>query len=157
MLVFAIKLAQNDDDKAIDNNIVGRKIIDFEVSGLSSKVFSGNVVILNVFASWCEPCKLEHEVLLKLAETKKVKLYGLAWKNKPEAVIEYLEKYKNPFEQVGIDVTGKTTLTLGLSGVPETFIIDKNGVIAFHYKSVLTDDMLEKNILPLIEKLQNEI
>lgn len=163
MAVFAVKLSSNGGDKAIDNYMVGTKLADFEIPELgedndvfSTKNFAGNVIILNVFASWCVPCEQEHEVLLKLAETKNAKLYGLAWKNKPEAALEYLNKHKNPFEQIGVDLSGITTLKLGLSGVPETFIIDKNGVIAFHYKSVLTDEMVSQTILPLVEKLKNE-
>lgn len=141
----------------IDTLNIGKNFADFEIPSLgkdtkfSPKLLSGQVIVVNVFASWCVPCNVEHAVLVKLAQ--KVNIYGVAWKDKPEAVLAYLQKRGNPFVQVGIDETGKTTVPMFLTGVPETFILDKNGAIAFHYKSVINNEIVNTLMLPLIEKL----
>ena len=135
----------------------GKNFADFEIPSLgkntlfSPKLFIGQVLVVNVFASWCVPCNAEHSVLMKLAQ--KVNIYGVAWKDKPEAISAYLQKNGNPFVQVGIDEVGKSTVSMFLTGVPETFILDKNGAIVFHYKSVIDDKIVNTLMLPLIEKL----
>lgn len=147
--------------------LLGKKLADFSVPILlddeqegegdfSSKMLAGKPAFINAFASWCEGCLAEHQTLMKLAAYGKVRIYGLAWKDKPEAVTEYLNKNGNPFTSVGLDASGKTTVALGLSGVPESFVIDKNGIVVFHFRSAITDEVLEKTILPLVEKLNND-
>lgn len=144
----------------IDTLNIGKNFADFEIPSLgkdtlfSPKLFTGRVLVVNVFASWCVPCNAEHGVLMKLAQ--KVNIYGVAWKDKPQAVLAYLQKNGNPFFQIGIDETGKTTVPMFLTGVPETFILDKEGKIAFHYKSVINTEIVNTLMLPLIEKLNKQ-
>jgi len=169
-IALAVGMFEHGKQNPVETRHLGKKMADFSVplfrgqgesvNEFSSKIFAGKVTLINVFASWCEGCVAEHKTLMKLAEVAadsgKVKIYGLAWKDKPESIANYLKKHGNPFAKIGVDSAGKTTIPLALTGVPETFLLDKNGVIVFHYKSSLTDDVVENKILPLVEKLNNE-
>ncbi len=117
------------------------------------KNWRGHPVVLNVFSSWCEPCAIEHPVLMELAKTGKIAIVGIAWKDSTENVVAYINKYGNPYQLVGLDKEGKTTVPLGLTGVPETFIVDEQGRVAYSTKSPLTEDVLKNEMLPLIEKI----
>lgn len=160
-LALALGLFNKEPESAVVAANTGKSFPQFEIQSLTKDtVFSptlfpsGQVVAVNVFASWCEPCKAEHKTLMKLAQ--KVNIYGIAWKDKPEKAFEFLKELGNPFQDIGVDEEGKTTTAMGLSGVPETFIINKKGQIALHYKAPLTDDLVENSIIPLIEKLNKE-
>lgn len=136
----------------------GKKFSDFELPSLAKpqiftpKLFGGGrVLVVNVFASWCEPCAAEHEVLMSLAHS--VNIYGIAWKDKPEDALKYLQERGNPFQQIGVDETGVTTVPMAITGVPETYVLDKTGAIALHYKAPLTDDIITSLFIPLIKQL----
>ncbi len=116
--------------------------------------WKGKVVVLNVFASWCESCLSEQPQLMALSG--KVPVMGLAWKDKPPMLRAWLKRHGNPFQEIGIDEGGKATMPLALSGVPETFVFDKNGKIAYDLKMPLTEEEMHNVLLPLVEKLQHE-
>jgi cytochrome c biogenesis protein CcmG/thiol:disulfide interchange protein DsbE len=132
---------------------IGMQNPDFD---FSPQLFRGNVVVMNVFAPWCEPCQLEHPVLMKLAQTGKVNLVGLAWKDKENNVQSFLQANGNPYKLMGLDEMGNTTVPLGLTGVPETIVIDSKGMVAYHCKSPMTEEEAMNTILPLVEKLKAE-
>jgi len=165
-VVLAFGMFIHGKEKLVDDRLVGKKFAVFSAPLLwggekqfSPESFAGKVAVVNVFASWCEGCFVEHESLLHLAQLLKkmptVKIYGVAWKDTPEKIKNYLRKRGNPFYQVVVDTDGNGTIPMGLTGVPETFIVDKNGKIAFHYKTALSYEIIESTILPLLEKLNN--
>ncbi len=160
LLALAILLAVSLSDKPKQSPQLGKAFSSFSLPILNSKKtlteqnFAGNVTIINIFASWCMPCALEHDLLMKLST--KAKLYGIAWKDKQGAIKKYLRARGNPFTQIALDPNGTATLSFGLSGVPETFILDKNGIIRYHYPTAITEDELQERILPLIDKLSQE-
>jgi cytochrome c biogenesis protein CcmG, thiol:disulfide interchange protein DsbE len=131
-------------------------MMDNEKARFTPALWKHKPALINVFASWCPPCSMEHPVLVELGKTGKIDIYGIAWKDSENNVKAWLEKRGNPYKAVGIDLERTTTIPLALTGTPETFIVDKNGVIIFNYKSYLTDEVIEREILPLIEKLQHE-
>lgn len=116
----------------------------------------GEVTFVNFFASWCMPCALEQSSLKKLAKENVVPMIGIAWKNKPEDAQTWLTSYGNPYGRLFNDENGDATVPLGLTGVPETFIVDKKGVIAYHTKQPLSKEILREEIMPLIERLKKE-
>lgn len=122
---------------------------------LTPQLWKDKIVVVNVFASWCEPCAVEHPVLMELGQGGKVELIGLAWKDKPQNIADWLKKRGNPYRLVGVDEKGESTMPLGVSGVPETFVIQDSKVV-FRYKSQLTHAVIEQDILPLVERLQDE-
>lgn len=131
-------------------------VLDNPQAAFSPEIWKGKVVMLNAFASWCESCIAEHPVLMKLAESGKVEIFGLGWRDQPEKLRAWLEKRGNPYRLAGVDEHGKTTVALGLSGVPETFVFDRHGRVAYNSKAPLTEEEINNVILPLMEKLQHE-
>ncbi len=112
-----------------------------------NKVFSlknlqndeGKYNIVNIFASWCSSCLLEHETLFKLAKNKSVRLYGIAWNDYSQNAKKYLEKFGNPYLQVALDSKGVLNKILGIAAVPETFLVDANGYVVYRHQGTLTE------------------
>jgi cytochrome c biogenesis protein CcmG/thiol:disulfide interchange protein DsbE len=144
-----------------ESRIIGFDITDFDVKSLTSEdsfspaLWKNKIVVLNIFASWCKPCLVEHPVLMRLSQTGKVEMLGLAWRDTPENAAQWLNKHGNPFHHVGVDPGGKSSFALALTGVPETYVIDQYGKIAYHYKSAVTDEIVDEIILPMVQKLRN--
>ena len=111
---------------------------------------TGKPMLVNFFASWCTPCLAEHPLLLRLKEREGVAIVGIAWKNKPEEARAWLAKLGDPFTAVGTDYDGKLSLDWGLSGVPETYLIDASGIVRLHYHAPITERDLNETILPLL-------
>jgi cytochrome c biogenesis protein CcmG, thiol:disulfide interchange protein DsbE len=132
-------------------NIVGKPPTEF----MTEDVWKGRVAVINVFASWCVPCQAEHGVVLRLAKTGKAPVYGIAWRDTDINVIKWLQAKGNPYQMIGNDKYGMTTVTFSLSGVPETLVVGKDGTVYYHYVSVLTDDEVDHVILPLIDYLNS--
>lgn len=117
----------------------------------SAALASGEPVIVNFFASWCLPCVEEHPQLVALAERTGVKIYGVNYKDAPEAARRFLGRYGNPYAAVGVDPAGRGAIEWGVYGMPETFVIDGAGKIAFKQVGPITAATLESKILPAIE------
>ena len=110
---------------------------------------SGKPVLVNFFASWCAPCLAEHPLFTRLKEREGATIIGIAWKDKPEATRAWLAKLGDPFAQIGFDQDGKLALDWGLSGVPETYLIDAQGIVRLHFRGPITERDLA-TILPLL-------
>ena len=114
----------------------------------------GKVWMLNVWASWCVACRIEHPVLVELSKTdKSVLIYGLNYKDKREDALQWLTRFGNPYAESISDTQGLVGIDLGVYGVPETFIIDKQGVIRHKQTGPITPEVLQDTILPLMRKL----
>ncbi|KAA3451259.1 DsbE family thiol:disulfide interchange protein [Mesorhizobium sp. SARCC-RB16n] len=120
--------------------------------GLDSKAFAGKVTLVNVFASWCAPCREEHPVLLALAQDKRFAMAALDYKDRPENARRFLGDLGNPFQAIGIDEAGRTAIDWGVYGVPETFVIGKDGRIAYKHVGPLTAESAKELLLPQIDK-----
>jgi len=116
----------------------------------------GQVSLLNVWASWCVSCKQEHPFLLKLAKQKILPIYGLDYKDEREAGMDWLNRLGNPYKVSVFDADGKVGIEWGVYGVPETFVIDKHGVIRHKHTGPITEESWQKTLLPLIIQLQKE-
>lgn len=114
----------------------------------------GKVWMLNVWASWCVACRIEHPVLVELSKAdKSVLIYGLNYKDKREDALQWLTRFGNPYAESISDTQGLVGIDLGVYGVPETFIIDKQGVIRHKQTGPITPEVLQDTILPLMRKL----
>ncbi|MES0030342.1 DsbE family thiol:disulfide interchange protein [Mesorhizobium sp. M0040] len=120
--------------------------------GLDSKQFAGKVTLVNVFASWCAPCREEHPVLLALSQDRRFVMAALNYKDQPENARRFLGDLGNPFQAIGVDEAGRTAIDWGVYGVPETFVIGKDGKIAYKHVGPLTPDSARTLLLPEIEK-----
>jgi cytochrome c biogenesis protein CcmG/thiol:disulfide interchange protein DsbE len=114
---------------------------------------NGKVWLLNVWASWCVSCRVEHPLLVEMARRKVVPIVGLNYKDKREDGVQWLQKFGNPYALSAHDFEGKVGIDYGVYGVPETFVIDKQGVIRYKQIGPITPEALEKTILPLIRQL----
>jgi cytochrome c biogenesis protein CcmG/thiol:disulfide interchange protein DsbE len=123
------------------------------VPGLSDTTIKGKVALVNVFASWCVPCKVEHPILMRLAAEKRVAIYGLNWKDKAEDATRWLKELGNPYTAIGHDESGRVGIEWGVYGAPETFVIDREGRVRYKYVGPITPTVLRDTILPLIAQL----
>jgi len=124
--------------------------------GLSrADLTQGEVSVLNVFASWCIPCRAEHPLIKRLSRETNVPVYGLNYKEKaPEDGVKWLDELGDPYAAVGMDLSGRTGIDFGVYGVPETFIIDGNGQIRYKHVGPVTVEVLEKVLLPKIAEIK---
>ena len=121
---------------------------------LSSQDMRGKVWLLNVWASWCESCRDEQPLLVEYARQNVVPIYGLDYKDEPAEAIKWLEQFGNPFVLSAVDKEGQVGINYGVYGVPETFLIDKQGIIRYKQIGPVTQQSLREKILPLVAELQ---
>ena len=120
---------------------------------LSNNNFRNEVVLVNFFASWCVPCIVEHDFLFKLKKQKPIKIYGINYKDNIENLEVWLKKLGNPYAKIGIDKTGTTGIDWGVNGIPESFLIDQNGIIKHKINGVIDEKQI-KILLIKIESLK---
>jgi DsbE subfamily thiol:disulfide oxidoreductase len=118
----------------------------------SNADLKGKVTLINFFASWCLYCRAEHPYWSALTD-KKVVLVGIDYKNDPVEAVEWLDKLGNPYALVAVDREGHTGIDFGLYGVPESYLVDKQGIIRFKLAGPVTPDVIEQQLLPLIKEL----
>lgn len=120
---------------------------------LTSADLAAGPVLVNFFASWCVPCRAEHPLLMRLARDEGVRLLGIAYKDDPQKSRALLEDLGNPYARVAMDRSGRTAIEFGLYGVPETYVIDRQGRIRFRQPGPLDERTVEERILPLVREL----
>lgn len=123
--------------------------------GLASVALKGEPALLNIFASWCAACPQEHPVLTRIS-AEGFPVYGIAWKDKPQDSRDWLAKWGNPYRATAADENGRTAIDLGVTGVPETFIVDKAGRVRFKQIGPISPEQWEGTIKPLMAKLRAE-
>ncbi|HAT6977181.1 TPA: DsbE family thiol:disulfide interchange protein [Legionella pneumophila] len=139
---------------------IGKPLPDFSLPELqnsdsmfSAMNFHNQVVLLNVWASWCEACVEEQVFMLQLAR-EGVPIYGLNYKDKPEHARAWLAQWGNPYRLIGQDSEGKVAIDLGVYGAPETFVIDKKGIIRYRHVGIMNQKTWLNDILPLMRNLE---
>lgn len=121
---------------------------------LAVEQLRGQVWLLNVWASWCAPCLEEHPHLLELSRSGAVPIIGLNYKDGREAALKWLAKHGDPYSTIVVDPDGRAGIDYGVYGVPETFVIDRHGVIRYKQIGPVTSEVLQEKILPLVRSLQ---
>ena len=151
------------DPTAVSSPLIGKPVPQFSLPRLwndeaefSEIEFSGKVSLLNVWATWCLACRQEHPLLVELSNLKEVTVYGLNYKDKIPEARRYLIEHGDPFMASAVDATGRVGIDWGVYGVPETFVIDKQGLIRHKHIGVITKNDVEQTLLPLIRQLQSE-
>jgi DsbE subfamily thiol:disulfide oxidoreductase len=144
----------------IPSVMINRAAPDFTLPSLfvakqnvTSKILKGKVTLVNVFASWCVPCRAEHP-LLSVIKKSGIQIIGIDYKDKPEEARALLDNMGNPYDTIGADTNGRTAIDFGTYGVPESYLIDRQGVIRFKQAGPLTPDIIRDNLLPMIRGLQ---
>ncbi len=158
MMVYALFYL---DPKDIPTVLVSKPAPDFALEAVpghgpgleTANLKQGKVTLLNVFASWCVACLAEHPKLMALQKKGTVEIYGLNYKDKPAAAAEWLARNGDPYTRTGMDLKGRVGINFGVYGVPETFVMSPDGKILDKIIGPITDDDLEKRILPLVKEL----
>jgi cytochrome c biogenesis protein CcmG/thiol:disulfide interchange protein DsbE len=147
--------------REVPSPLVGKPAPEFRLQQLhdsekilTSKENLGKVWLLNVWASWCVSCREEHPLLVELAKSGIVPVYGLNYKDQRDDALRWLRQFGDPYTISIVDPEGRTGLDYGVYGVPETYVIDKNGVIRYKQIGPVTVDALQTKILPLVKELQ---
>jgi len=161
VLVGFLAVGLNLDPHEVPSPLINKPAPAFEVPqlGQANKTFSpasmkGQVWILNVWASWCVACREEHPVLVEIAKSGLVPLIGLDYKDKREEALAMLEKQGNPYLLSAFDANGRVGIDYGVYGVPETYVIDRTGVIRLKHIGPITPEILKQKIYPLVSELQ---
>ena len=149
------------DPTLVPSPLIGQPVPEFELGpvqgrtlGLSSQDLHGDVTLVNVFASWCVACRDEHPLFLALEREGVIPIHGLNYKDAPADAAAWLHALGDPYARIGADVDGRVGLDWGVYGVPETFVVDRNGRIAYKHIGPVTPQVLTEVILPLVRGLR---
>lgn len=159
-LIFLLRLGSGTDPEAIPSALVGQLAPPFDlpplegagVSGLARADLDGHVTVVNIFASWCGPCRVEHPQLVALAADERIRVVGIDYKDQPANALRFLDELGNPFAAIGVDTRGRIAIDWGVYGVPETFVVDRDGIIRFKFIGPLTPEAVETTLMPVIEE-----
>ncbi|MAS14178.1 MAG: DsbE family thiol:disulfide interchange protein [Nitratireductor sp.] len=158
--VFLMQLFSGKDTSLVPSALIGRSapqtdlppLEGMNLPGLSSDAFSGRVTLVNVWGSWCLPCRQEHPLLMQLATDKRVVIAGLNYKDKPENARRFLGDLGNPYDAIGVDQNGRAAIDWGVYGVPETFLVGPDGTIRYKHVGPFTPESIRESLMPEIEK-----
>ncbi len=162
LLVLFLAIGLTRDPRTVPSPLINKPAPAFSLPELnqadqvvSPKKMLGKVWLLNVWASWCTGCRAEHHLVVQLANKHHVDVYGLNYKDNPADARKWLAQFGNPYRANAMDISGRVGIDWGVYGVPETFVIDKQGMIRYKQIGPITNDAIEKNLLPLIVRLQS--
>ncbi|MDF2372612.1 MAG: DsbE family thiol:disulfide interchange protein [Rhizobiaceae bacterium] len=163
--VFLSQLLSDKDISAIPSVLIGTRApaLDLppleglvrngqQVPALSTALVEGKVTLVNVWASWCVPCRAEHPLLMALARDERINLVGINYKDQTPNALRFLGELGNPYAAVGVDPKGISAIDWGVYGIPETYLLDRNGVITFKQIGPFSPDAIRDELLPQIEK-----
>jgi len=158
--LFLLQLLSGRDVAEIPSALIGQeapatKLLPLEgaaMPGLDSADFAGKVTLVNVWASWCAPCREEHPLLVALSQDQRFTIAGLNYKDTPQNALRFLGSLGNPYDAVGVDTAGRTAIDWGVYGVPETFLVGKDGKILFKHVGPLTQQVVAGKLMPEMEK-----
>lgn len=129
--------------------VMGKEDAQFDLKALRGRRF-----LVSLFASWCEGCLAEHQLLLSLQQIGVAEIYGIAWKDKPKDTEAWLTKHGNPYHDVILDPEGQAAVLLGSTGVPETYLVEPTGIISAVYRGELTPEIIQTKFLPVLNGKQ---
>lgn len=161
LLVLALAIGLTRDPSEVSSPLIGKPAPEFSLprlhqpdKSIALNDLKGEVSLINVWASWCGSCRVEHPFLIEIAKSGVIPIYGLNYKDEPEDAINWLSKLGDPYKAVAVDYKGRVGIDFGVYGAPESYLLDQNGVIIYKKIGPVTPDDWRKNILPLINKLR---
>ena len=157
---FFVQLGE--DPSVLPSALIDKPVPAFETEalleekpGLATNDFqTGNVVLVNIWASWCVPCRAEHPLVTRLAEDDDVTIYAINYKDNRQAAKDWLDELGDPYDRIGFDESGRAGIEWGVYGVPETYVIDGEGRIRWKKVGPLTPQLVEEELKPLLAELQ---
>lgn len=153
-------LAPDRDPAALASALIGEPVPQFELPSLdpaevklATKDLAGHVTVINFFASWCAPCKAEHPLLFQIGEEYGVAVYGIALQDQTADTRRYIREMGNPYTKIGLDRDGRVAIDFGVAGVPETFVLDRHGVVRHRLSQPLSAELVAGEIDTLLRRL----
>jgi cytochrome c biogenesis protein CcmG/thiol:disulfide interchange protein DsbE len=161
LLAAGVWMSRKPDRDALPSTLIGKPAPAFALPVLHDPSHTvklsdlrGQPFLLNVWGSWCMECRVEHPALTRLAETKRIRVVGYNWKDEPADALRWLEQFGNPYMVVLSDVDGRTALDWGVYGAPETFLVDGQGIVRWKHVGPLTDELIARELLPLLAQIE---
>lgn len=162
-LAVALGWGLTRDPKVLPSALIDKPVPEFNlppvkgrILGLASADLSGEVSIVNVFASWCLPCKVEHPVWMDLKARNVVPIHGLNYKDTPDDASAWLNRLGDPYKRTGADLDGRVAIDWGVYGVPETFIVSADGCIAYKHVGAVTKEIVDGTLMPVVDRLRRQ-
>ena len=160
VLVGFLLVGLRRDPHEVPSPLINKSAPDFQLPQLQSatatfgaKEMRGKVWLLNFWGTWCVACREEHPLLVQYAKTGAVPIYGVDYKDERAAALQWLNEFGNPYTLTAFDVDGRISIDYGVYGAPESYLIDRNGVIRFKQIGPVTEDVWQNKILPLVKEL----
>ena len=157
--MFAVGL--NRDPSKLPSMFIGQKVPEFNlppvksrILGLASSNLVGKVSLVNVFASWCVACRAEHPIFMRLSQDKTVPIHGINYKDAPDDAAQWLNTLGDPYTRTAAIIDGRVAINWGVYGVPETFVVGADGIIAYKHIGAVTPETLSTTILRMVERLR---
>ena len=162
MIFFGVSLWSGRDPAVLPSAMIDQPAPEFDLPplvegkpGLARRDLGGHPVIVNFFASWCAPCREEHGTWEGYKASGGVPVFGIAYKDEPDASRRFLAQLGDPYQRIGIDRAGRTAIDFGVYGVPETYLVDAAGRIRYRYAGPVTSEVLKTEILPRLARLEH--
>ena len=163
VLVVVLAIGLTRDPRKVPAPLIGKPVPQFSLPpvkgralGLSSADLMGEVSVVNVFASWCAACRDEHPLLMQLKREGFVPIHGLNYKDRPEDAARWLDELGDPYTRTGADLDGRVAIDWGVYGVPETFVIDREGRITLKVIGPITPEVLKEELRPFVDNLRGQ-
>ena len=162
--IFLMQLTSGRDNSTIPSALIGKAapqtalppLEGSGLPGLDPANFAGKVTLVNIWASWCAPCREEHPMLMELSGDERFDIVGLNYKDKTENALRFIGNLGNPYAAIGTDEAGRAAIQWGVYGVPETFVVGRDGTIRYKHVGPITPQALESGLMPAIEKALGE-
>ena len=161
LLAAGVWMSRNPDRDVLPSPLINKPAPEFALPILHEPTrtvrladLRGQPFLLNVWGSWCVECRVEHPVLTRFAETKRLRVVGYNWKDEPADALRWLEQFGNPFWLVLADVEGRAAIDLGNYGAPETFLDDGTGIIRWKHVGALTEDVIADELMPALQQVE---
>ena len=151
LLIFFYLLLAERDPSEIPSNLINRRVPSFEGDLLlknkkfvSSDNFKDQITLVNFFATWCKPCRKEHEYINKLSDKKDIRIIGINYKDNPKNTIKWINELGNPYSNIILDKNGRISIDWGVYGIPETFVVSYNGIIKYRHVGAINEKIYRK-------------
>lgn len=161
LLAAGVWMSRRENRDALPSPLIGKPAPGFALPSLHEpgrivtlEQLRGAPFLLNVWGSWCVECRVEHPVLTRFAERKRVRVIGYNWKDERADALRWLEQFGNPFWLVVADVEGRTAIDWGVYGAPETFLVDANGIVRWKHVGPMDDRIITRELLPALQKIE---
>ncbi|KFB08602.1 DsbE family thiol:disulfide interchange protein [Nitratireductor basaltis] len=163
--IFLMQLLSGRDNSTVPSALIDKPVPQvtleplegMEMPGFDPQAFKDKVSLVNVWGSWCAPCRAEHPLLMELAKDDRIAMLGLNYKDKPENARRFLGELGNPYDAIGVDRSGRAAIEWGVYGVPETFLIGPDGTIRYKHVGPFTPDSIRTELMPRVEEVLAEL